>query len=120
MSDPLNDKRDGLSRGAVRADAAADGLARFTLRHGLPTERDKEIALEMACRDLVRRDARHNPVNDVRSATATPVPTPGFEPNRSGWQNEVPLAPPPGQDIIAALCDALLGPAMPKKKEGSE
>ncbi|HZC56966.1 MAG TPA: hypothetical protein VE396_13135 [Xanthobacteraceae bacterium] len=36
---------------------------------------------------------------------------------RHGWIDSVPLRSPPGQDIIARLCDAMLGPAVPKRKE---
>ena len=75
-------------------------------------------------REVVSRDARHNPnaLNPpatVKVANAPEVVTAG---EGRGWQEEKPLAAPPGQDAIERLVNAALphGAAAPLRRRPDE
>jgi hypothetical protein len=82
-------------------------------RMGGFTERDKDIALEMAIRGVVS-DAWRKPPPTASSTSQAPLP------RGTGWHDPGPLRPPPGIALIDAMCDALLGPAIPRPTKPAE
>ncbi len=96
---------------------------------GAPTGADLariQRGIDATMRDVVRRDARHNPQavgNPQRVAPAGAsqvVDTPTPQGVGSGWAPFRPLESPPGQDAIERIANALAGPVRgqrPKREE---
>jgi hypothetical protein len=80
---------------AVQSETSAAAAARM----GNFTERDKDVALEMAIRGLVS-DAWRKPPPTATSTS--PIAVPG-----NGWRDTGPLRPPPGISIIDAMVEAM-------------
>lgn len=81
---------------------------RGLVNYRAPTDEEIQRGIDAAMREVIRRDARHNPQalrapENVRPAGA-PVVVDG---GTNGWAKEVPLRSPPGQDIIERLADVL-------------
>ena len=89
-------------------------------RMGGFTERDKDIALEMAVRGLVADAWRKPPPTASTTSQAPTVPG-------NGWRDTGPLRPPPGVNLIDAMVHAMqphgvgnperAGPAKPKPED---
>ena len=87
-------------------------------------DRAIQAGIDEAMRQVVGRDARHNPnaigqLDKVMPAGAVRA-TDGVS-LTPGWAKEIPLEPPirPGsmaEKVIGAMCDRMLGPAVPPKK----
>lgn len=87
-------------------ESAAAALSRM----GGFSERDKDIALELAIRGLVS-DAWRKPPPTATSTS--PVTVPG-----NGWRDTGPLRPPPGINLIDAMVEAMQphGPGNPARR----
>jgi hypothetical protein len=81
MTNPKNQAADALNP------VVADRLA----HSGLPTERDKQIAMEMAMRDVIRRDMHHDVHFNATPGASDSEPTIR---DTSGWRDAQPLSPP--------------------------
>jgi hypothetical protein len=75
---------------------------------------------------MVREIARDRAAIAPSSMTAQPnaIPKPDPAPmvqNKTGYREAVPLAPPPGQELIAGMCDAEAphGPANPLRRRAN-
>jgi hypothetical protein len=108
------------------SETEALGISRlsFGLARVEPTEAERRVAagMDQLITDIIRDNRTgpndFGPVDKVTPYGAQKV-VPGM-PLTTGrgrsWYDPPPLALPPGQDHIAALCDAMLGPAAPAKK----
>jgi hypothetical protein len=73
-------------------------------------EHRRQQAIARTMRDVVGRDARHNPNQTVPPETRT-------GPRGNGWLEERPLELPPGQKIIEDLCNYFLPPGSAGRRE---
>jgi hypothetical protein len=100
---------------AVNSETSAAAAARM----GGLTERDKDIALEIAIRGLVSDAWRPPPTASTTSQAQ--------QPRGNGWRDTGPLRPPPGVNLIDAMVHAMqphgvgnperVGPAKPKPED---
>ena len=88
------------------------------------TEAEIQRGIDATMREVVGRDARHNPNRlnppaTVKVANAPEVVTAG---EGRGWVEPKPLAAPPGQDAIERLVNAALphGAASPLRRRPDE
>ena len=84
-----------------------------------PTEAEIQAGILRSMREVVARPYNPNallPVDNVKVANAPQVVTAG---SGRGWQEEKPLAAPPGQDAIERLVNAALphGSASPLRRK---
>ena len=86
--------------GAIGQPSLAEQLEQLRIQQG--------IARTM--RDVVGRDAKHNPNQTVAPPTAGPRGT--------GWVEPKPLTLPPGQEAIERLCNHFLPSNQKPKREG--
>jgi hypothetical protein len=106
-----------------KLDYVAPSPYRHLDRLAMPASAMREMVAAVP-NDLVRAIATERyataPVSPIAKPDAMPNAAAPMAVNKTGWRESAPLAPPPGQEIIAALCDAALGPAVPKKKKKEE
>ncbi len=106
-------------------ETGAVGFARINLSRQ-PTAAEIQRGIDATMRDVVRRDARHNPQTVGASPSVTPVgaaPVVGPVTGGTGWRDYGPLQSPPGQDAIERIANALAGPVRgtrPKPKPEAE
>ena len=103
------------------AEAGMVAVGRAAARQ--PTAEEIQRGIMKTMQEVVSRDARHNPNKldapaTVKVANAPEVVTAGEPKRGSGWEEEKPLAAPPGQDAIERLVNAALphGAASPLRK----
>ncbi len=91
-------------------ETGAVGFARINLSRQ-PTAAEIQRGIDATMRDVIRRDARHNPQAIGSSPSVTvqgAAPVVGGP--SSGWRDYGPLQSPPGQDAIERIANALAGP----------
>jgi hypothetical protein len=99
-NDRMGTEEIALSRlGTIGQPSLAEQLEQRRIQEG--------IARTM--RDVVGRDAKHNPNQTVAPERTTPGgAAPVVTAGERGWVEPKPLALPPGQEVIEALCNAAL------------
>jgi hypothetical protein len=102
----------GDKTGAIGLSRLDADLAR---QRATPEEIAIQRGIDATMRDVIRKDARWNPV--TRDGDSRRSDPPSAAVRETGWRDQIPLAPSPGQDIIKRLCDEL-APHGPKSRAG--